>query len=161
VTVVSEAQYSSRRVGELARMLRRRAGHSRKWVAREAGVTRAEVRALERGSKCPTETSSVILGVLGDGKPICSQDREVPRLDTESQILSVAGNSLPISDANDPDTVLQVYLDLVCVLRGERRRPDVALRTSDLDELSNVLHMPVEEVSQRLLRLMGAAILAN
>lgn len=155
-----EAAHSQRRLGELSRLLRRRSGRSRKWVAEKAQTERSLVRSLERGKVVEPDVAARIMAVVEIELDERRASSVAPPL-IKSGELSLGLHTQSLPEDNDPEVVLQMYLDLVCSIRGGRGRSLLTLRNSDIDELSEVLHMPQSEVAALLARLMAVSLVKD
>jgi hypothetical protein len=147
----------SRRVGNLMRQAREKAGTStRRFAQLSAGrFSVRELRAFERGEAVlPDGIARELATLYGFDLDLAIYDRPVLAINPDGEIAT--GGVSVLFTAGDVTSLLTAYLQLVRKLRGQEKPPTIDLRTDDIEVLARYTGATGADVVDRLGALMGA-----
>ncbi len=133
---------------------RAQAGMSLDDASSSTGLLRSYLAALEAGRRrpLPAEVDRLARAYGADLSDLLPARRPV---EVDAERISVAGQSRQLPDAADEREVYAAYLFLLYAVRGAAPGQRIALRSSDIALLKQVVGEDAETIEQRLVQLMG------
>jgi transcriptional regulator with XRE-family HTH domain len=141
-------------VAERLYAARAQAGMSLDDASSTTGLLRSYLAALEAGRRrpLPAEVDRLARAYGADLSDLLPARRPV---EVDVERISVAGQSRQLRDAADEREVYAAYLFLLYAVRGAAPGQRIALRSSDIALLKQVVGEDAETIEQRLVQLMG------
>ncbi len=141
-------------VAERLHAARAQAGMSLDDASSTTGLLRSYLAALEAGRRrpLPAEVDRLARAYGADLSDLLPARRPV---EVDAERISVAGQSRQLRDAADEREVYAAYLFLLYAVRGAAPGQRIALRSSDIALLKQVVGEDAETIEQRLVQLMG------
>ncbi len=141
-------------VAERLRSARTQAGLTLDAASSATGLLRSYLAALEAGRRrpLPGEVERLARAYGADLSDLLPARRPV---EVDAERISVAGQSRQLRDSADEREVYAAYLFLLYAVRGAAPGQRIALRSSDIALLKQVVGEDAETIEQRLVQLMG------